>query len=158
LAVALAARQEQHVALLFLDVDGFKQVNDRFGHSVGDKLLQQVALRLLQCVRASDTACRYGGDEFAVLLPALKRKDGAIVVADTIRARLAAPFLIDGAAITVSVSVGIVYADDALCYADLVSEADRAMYRDKARHAIDAAACRCSGLSKERYTSAEALR
>jgi diguanylate cyclase (GGDEF)-like protein len=158
LAAALAARSGEHVALLFIDLDGFKQVNDTFGHSVGDILLRQVALRLVGCVRASDTTCRYGGDEFAVLLPALDSKHGAVVVADTIRARLAVPFRIDGAEIAGTVSVGIaVYPDDASCYADLVSVSDRAMYLDKARHAIAVAACRCSAAAKARYAAAGPL-
>ena len=158
LAAALAARNDEHIALLFIDLDGFKRVNDTFGHSVGDKLLRQVAMRLVGCVRASDTTCRYGGDEFAVLLPALDCKDGAVVVADTIRTSLAAPFWIDGAEITTTVSVGIaVYPDDASCYADLVSRSDRAMYLDKARHASDVAGCRCSGSVKARLESADPL-
>jgi diguanylate cyclase (GGDEF)-like protein len=134
LAVALAARHDQHVALLFLDLDRFKHVNDTFGHSVGDKLLQQVAARLLACLRASDTACRYGGDEFIVLLPELDGTDGAVVVADNIRGSLAAPYCIDGAEITVTVSLGIaVHPVDAHSFADLVRVSDRAMYRDKVR-------------------------
>lgn len=134
LAVALAERHDQHVALLFLDLDRFKHVNDTLGHSVGDKLLQQVAERLVACIRASDTACRYGGDEFVVLLSELTGKDGAVVVADNIRAHLAAPYLIDGAKITVPTSLGMaMYPVDAQALGDLLQVADLAMYRDKAR-------------------------
>ena len=134
LAVALAARHEQHVALLFLDLDRFKNVNDTLGHSAGDELLRQVARRLVACLRASDTACRYGGDEFVVLLPELSDKDGAVVVADHIRAQLAAPYLVDGVEITMTVSLGIaMHSVDAYSYADMVRVSDRAMYRDKAR-------------------------
>jgi len=134
LSVALAERHNQHVALLFLDLDRFKHVNDTLGHSVGDKLLRQVAERLVACIRASDTACRYGGDEFVVLLSELDAKDGAVVVADNIRARLAAPYLIDGAQIAVATSLGMaLYRVDAQAFGDLLQLADRAMYRDKAR-------------------------
>ncbi len=134
LAVALAARNDEHVALLFVDLDRFKHVNDTLGHSVGDKVLQQVAVRLLSCLRASDTACRYGGDEFVVLLSELSGKDGAVVVADNIRARLAAPYLIDGAEISMTVSLGIaMHPVDADGYDDMLRVADRAMYRDKSR-------------------------
>jgi diguanylate cyclase (GGDEF)-like protein len=134
LAVALAERHNQHVAVLFVDLDRFKHVNDTLGHSVGDKLLQQVALRLVAGIRASDTACRYGGDEFVVLLSELDAKDGAVVVADNIRAHLAEPYLIDGAQITVTTSVGMaMYPVDAQAFSDLVQVADLAMYRDKAR-------------------------
>jgi len=134
LAVALAERHDQHVALLFLDLDRFKHVNDTFGHSVGDNLLCQVAQRLVACIRASDTACRYGGDEFVVLLSELTAKDGAAVVADNIRTHLAAPYLIDGAPITVGASLGMsMYPVDAQALGDLLQVADLAMYRDKAR-------------------------
>jgi len=134
LAVALAERHNQHVALLYLDLDRFKHVNDTLGHSVGDKLLQQVAQRLVTSIRASDTVCRYGGDEFVVLLSELDATDGAVVVADNIRARLAAPYLIGGAQITVATSLGkAVYPVDAQAFGDLLHVADLAMYRDKAR-------------------------
>jgi diguanylate cyclase (GGDEF)-like protein len=134
LSVALAERHDEHVALLFLDLDGFKRVNDTLGHSVGDKLLQQMAQRLVACIRASDTACRYGGDEFVVLLSELDAKGGAVVVADNIRARLEAPYLIDGAQITVTTSVGMaMYPVDGQAFGDLLQIADLAMYRDKAK-------------------------
>jgi diguanylate cyclase (GGDEF)-like protein len=133
-AVALAARHEKHVALLFLDLDRFKHVNDTLGHSTGDKLLQEVAVRLVGCLRASDTACRYGGDEFVVLLPEINGKEGAVVVADNIRAHLAIPYLIDGVEIVVTTSLGIaVHSVDAHGYGDLLRVSDLAMYRDKAR-------------------------
>lgn len=134
LAVALAQRHDQHVALLFLDLDRFKHVNDTLGHSAGDKLLQQVAVRLLACIRASDTACRYGGDEFVVLLPELSGREGAVVAADHILMHLAAPYVIDGAEISITTSLGIaVNPVDAHGFDDLLRVADRAMYRDKAR-------------------------
>jgi diguanylate cyclase (GGDEF)-like protein len=115
-------------------LDRFKHVNDTLGHFVGDKLLQRVALRLVACLRASDTACRYGGDEFVVLLPELSGRDGAAVVADNIRARLAAPYLIDGAEISISASLGIaMHPVDADGYGDLLRLSDLAMYHDKAR-------------------------
>jgi diguanylate cyclase len=134
LAVALAARHDQHVALLFIDLDRFKVVNDTLGHSAGDELLRQLAARLVTCLRASDTACRYGGDEFIVLLPGLHGKDGAVVAAANIRERVAAPFLINGMQIAITASLGIaMHPGDAHSYADLVCVADRAMYRDKAR-------------------------
>jgi len=134
MAAASAVRHDQHVALLFLDLDRFKHVNDTFGHSVGDELLRQVAVRLVACIRATDTACRYGGDEFVVLLPELSGKEGAVVAADHIRTRLAAPYLIDGAKICITTSLGVaVNPVDAHGYDDLLRAADLGMYRDKAR-------------------------
>jgi len=133
-AVALAARHDKHVALLFLDLDRFREINNTLGHSAGDKLLQQIATRLVGGSRSSDTACRYGGDEFVVLLPELSDKGGAVVVADNIRVHLAVPYVIDGASISVTTSLGMaVYPDDAHGYGDLIEVSDLAMYRHKAR-------------------------
>jgi diguanylate cyclase (GGDEF)-like protein len=146
LAVALAARHHKHVALLFLDLDRFKEINNTLGHSAGDQLLQQVAVRLVGGIRASDTACRYGGDEFVVLLAEINGKEGALAVANNLRVHLAAPYLIDGASITITTSVGIaVYPLDARGYGDLIQVSDLAMYRHKARRSappsiLDAAA------------------
>jgi diguanylate cyclase (GGDEF)-like protein len=95
-AIAQASRQKKRVALVFFDVDGFKVINDKLGHTNGDKLLQGVAQRLSSCLRAADTACRYGGDEFIVLLPEVEGERSAAVVEQKIRATLAAPYLVDG--------------------------------------------------------------
>jgi diguanylate cyclase (GGDEF)-like protein len=133
-AAALAERHDKNVALLFLDLDRFKEINSKLGHSAGDELLQQIALRLAGGIRMSDTACRYGGDEFVVLLAEISGKEGAFVVANNLRVHLAAPYLIDGASITITTSVGIaVYPDDARDYGDLIQASDLAMYRHKAR-------------------------
>jgi diguanylate cyclase len=133
-AVALAARQRKHVALLFLDLDGFKSINDALGHAAGDRLLQQVAARLSACIRTSDTACRYGGDEFVILLPELDGQPSAIFAAEKIRAHLAAPYLVGATAIKLTTSIGIaLYPVDGKECGDLIRVSDFDMYRDKSR-------------------------
>jgi len=135
-AVALAARRGRRVALLFLDLNGFKSVNDSYGHAAGDSVLRQVSERLRACIRTSDTACRYGGDEFVVLLPELDGRESALAAARKIRAQLAVPCVVDGVEITVSASIGVaVYPVDGHQYGDLMRVTDRFMYRDKARAA-----------------------
>jgi len=133
-AIARAARQRKLVVLLFLDLDGFKTVNDSFGHVAGDSLLKQVAARLLACIRASDTVCRFGGDEFVILLPELDGQDSAAAAVGKIRARLAAPYLVGGTEIGVVTSIGMaLYPVDGKTYEDLLRRSDVAMYWDKAR-------------------------
>jgi len=133
-AVAQGARQERQVALLFLDRDGFKNVNDRLGHAAGDKLLQQVAGRLTACLRAGDTACRYGGDEFVIMLPEVDGHESAATVAEKIRIRLAAPYAVDGGTIAVTASIGTaVYPVDGQDYGTLMQQSDIGMYRAKGR-------------------------
>jgi diguanylate cyclase (GGDEF)-like protein len=118
--------------LLFLDLDGFKGINDMLGHSVGDSLLQQVAARLASCVRVSDTVCRYGGDEFVVLLPEVGGQRCAAAVLRKIRAHLATPYMIAGTEIRLSASIGMaVYPVDGKAYSDLMHVSDREMYRNK---------------------------
>ncbi|MGE5714662.1 MAG: diguanylate cyclase domain-containing protein, partial [Betaproteobacteria bacterium] len=112
-AVAHATRMRTRLALLYIDIDGFKAVNDALGHATGDELLKRVAARLLASVRASDTACRHGGDEFVILLTDVTHDDGALRAAEKIRAYLAMPYVIEGTAIQLTASIGVaVYPSD----------------------------------------------
>ncbi|MBS1209445.1 MAG: diguanylate phosphodiesterase [Proteobacteria bacterium] len=106
-ALSLARRDHTHLALFFVDLDEFKSVNDRFGHGIGDLLLQEVAQRLHACLRESDTAGRIGGDEFVILLPALGTMQDAWHVAEKIRSAMAEPFILDRQTIRISASIGI---------------------------------------------------
>jgi diguanylate cyclase (GGDEF)-like protein len=131
-AVARGARHYKQVAVLFLDIDGFGDVNDALGHATGDLLLQQVATRLTACLRASDTACRLGADEFVILLPDLDAKERAVAAAARIRAELATPYDVDGAAVKMTTSIGTaIYPFDGEEYTDLL----RAAHRDGLRQA-----------------------
>ena len=132
-ALAHARRERHMMAVLYLDLDGFKEVNDSLGHRVGDDLLTEVARRLGQCVRDSDTVARMGGDEFTVLLEGIRRTDEAASIAEKIIARLAQPFHIDEHSLEVTASIGIsVYPNDYKDGESLVQAADAAMYRAKA--------------------------
>lgn len=134
-AIAIATRRHQEVVLLFLDLDGFKHINDTLGHTVGDAILQQVALRLTNCIRRSDTACRFGGDEFVVLLPEYKGKQAVAAIAQKIRAQIAAPYVIDRVAIEMTTSLGMAtYPTDKGDLTGLIQACDDAMYQDKARN------------------------
>jgi diguanylate cyclase (GGDEF)-like protein len=132
--VTRGARHHKQVVLLFLDLDGFKGLNDALGHAGGDSVLEQVAARLVDCIRASDTACRYGGDEFVVLLPDFNSQAEAVATAEKIRARLAAPYAVGCRAITITTSIGMaIFPSDGCELNELIQAADRAMYSDKAR-------------------------
>jgi len=121
-----------HVAILFLDLDGFKAVNDRFGHRVGDLLLKRVANRLKRCLRATDTACRFGGDEFVVMLPDITTVDAVMVVARKLQEQLAKPFRVNGQEIHLGASVGsAVYPYDGKTPGALIGHADGVMYSGK---------------------------
>lgn len=123
------------VAVLFIDLDGFKDVNDCYGHQVGDALLKQFARRLGSCLRATDTACRYGGDEFVVMLPDLHAPNAVQVVADRIHAHLAKPFRVKGHTIPLAASTGwAAYPEHGRDARTLISRADAAMYRGKREH------------------------
>lgn len=128
-ALQRAKRDSLRLAVLYLDMDNFKQVNDTYGHSAGDLLLQEVARRLRQCVRESDTVGRLGGDEFAVIVDNIGRQEDATLVAEKIIATLSAPYLLDGHHLISAPSLGIaVHPDHGQSELQLVQQADEAMY------------------------------
>ena len=131
-ALRYAERHRTPLALLYLDLDKFKQVNDALGHPVGDLLLQEVAHRLKQCVRESDTIGRVGGDEFLVLLNDVTPPECALVVAEKIRIALDRPFDLAGHRVHVPPSIGIaLYPEHSGDYTQLIRHADQAMYDAK---------------------------
>ncbi|MCB1863933.1 MAG: EAL domain-containing protein [Chromatiales bacterium] len=131
-ALAHAHRMESRAAILFLDLDRFKNVNDSLGHTMGDALLSTVADRLRRMVREDDTVARLGGDEFVILMPEIRQDDDPRHVAQKIIDELARPVPIGGQSVSVGVSIGIaVYPDDALDAAGWLACADRAMYAAK---------------------------
>ncbi len=131
-AIARAKRNEHRAAVLFLDVDRFKQVNDTLGHSVGDQLLKEMAVRLQACVRASDTVCRQGGDEFVILLGEVRDAEAIAHAAQRVLAIAERPYAIDGHEIHSTLSVGIsVYPDDGDDVEGIIKCADAAMYSAK---------------------------
>lgn len=132
-AMLQATRQHKAVGLLLLDLDGFKTVNDQFGHNVGDLLLQQVAARLLHCIRGCDTACRYGGDEFVIMLPEARGAEDTEAVKQKLRAHLSEPFRLGDHVVAIGVSIGAaVFKAGTVNCVELIDAADSAMYRAKA--------------------------
>jgi diguanylate cyclase (GGDEF)-like protein len=131
-AIALAARAGLQVAVMFLDLDGFKHINDSLGHAIGDKLLQSVAKRLALCVRGSDVVSRQGGDEFIVLIPGMKQPADARIMATRMMDAVSSVHLVDEHDLQISVSIGVsIYPDDALDVENLIRNADTAMYQAK---------------------------
>ena len=132
-AIAAARRHRTSLAVLFVDVDYFKRVNDSMGHTIGDEILKSVARRLVACVRTTDTVSRHGGDEFVVLLSEVACADDAAVIADKILNVLNAPHQIEQRDLHVTASVGIaVFPDDGTDAETLVGNADRALLEAKA--------------------------
>jgi diguanylate cyclase (GGDEF)-like protein/PAS domain S-box-containing protein len=130
--LALARDIGSLVAVLFIDLDNFKSVNDTLGHAIGDELLLQFSNRLIQCVRVRDTVGRLGGDEFALILIMQDGQQGAVVIAKKIREVLRAPFLLLGHEVTISASIGItIHPDDSSDPDTLIKYADTAMYQAK---------------------------
>jgi diguanylate cyclase (GGDEF)-like protein/PAS domain S-box-containing protein len=133
LAVIQAKRKLTELAVMFIDLDRFKLVNDTLGHVKGDELLQQVALRLKECLRKGDTLARQGGDEFTIVLPELRDRDDARVIADKFLESLHQPFDLDGHEVHISASIGIaIYPGDGESIDELLRHADIAMYQVKA--------------------------
>ena len=132
-AIAQAARAERKVAVLMLDLDRFKHINDNLGHSAGDQLLIEVAARLRRCARASDTVARLGGDEFAVVQPFVTGTDQASALARRALQSLSEPVRIDGQPVHTGASIGVtMFPDDSLDIDGLLKNADLALYRAKA--------------------------
>lgn len=132
-----AERSKKSFALLFIDLDHFKDVNDQYGHGVGDKLLRKVAKRINQCIRVTDLSARFSGDEFVVVLGHLKDVSTAISVANKIASKLtyalSKPFQLDSVCVHVSASIGIsIYPEDSATQDTLIRYADNAMYHAKA--------------------------
>jgi len=132
LAMLQARRKRAELAVMFIDLDRFKLVNDTLGHGHGDKLLQQVAQRLKDCLRKGDTLARQGGDEFTIVLPDLRSRDDARVVADKFIERLHQPFDLAGTEVHISASIGVaIYPEHGESIDELLRNADIAMYRVK---------------------------
>jgi diguanylate cyclase (GGDEF)-like protein/PAS domain S-box-containing protein len=131
-AIALAQRHKSHIALLFLDLDGFKHINDSLGHLFGDKLLKSVAGRLQHLVRTPDTVSRQGGDEFVLLLQEVERQEDAAVTARRVLNAISQAHSIDQHDLFVTASIGVsIYPDDGLDAETLLKNADTAMYQAK---------------------------
>lgn len=131
-ATGFADRGGHKVALLSLDLDKFKSINDSLGHSLGDALLKQIASRLCDCLRDTDTLSRQGGDEFLVLIPSLQDSDATIPILSKIRECLQPPFHIEDHELSTTVSIGIaLYPEDGTDFSTLLKHADMAMYRAK---------------------------
>jgi diguanylate cyclase (GGDEF)-like protein len=131
-AISRAHRYHHVVAILYVDLDGFKSVNDTLGHDAGDIVLREVGKRLRKCIRKTDTAARLGGDEFAVVLPDLQERQFASIVADNIQKSLEHPINVNKHRFVIGASIGIsVYPDDGQKPETLLRKADAAMYRVK---------------------------
>ena len=134
LTVAISHAQREHamLAVLFLDLDRFKVINDSLGHNIGDQLLQAVAVRVQSCVRESDTVARLGGDEFTLLVPNLSQAEDAAVVAQKLLEAIRYPFHIEGRELFATTSIGIsLFPEDGVDSETLIKNADTAMYQAK---------------------------
>ncbi|WP_041483415.1 putative bifunctional diguanylate cyclase/phosphodiesterase [Thioalkalivibrio paradoxus] len=132
IAITQAAREDRQLAVMFIDLDRFKVINDSLGHTMGDRLLQAVSQRLLKCVRKGDTLSRFGGDEFTLLLPEVRDPESVAQVAEKILASIRSPFSLSGHEIFIRASIGVALFPDAGTHLDaLIKNADIAMYRVK---------------------------
>ena len=134
MAIRKASSRHRQLALLFIDLDSFKIVNDRYGHAIADRLLTAIGARIATSVRAEDLACRYGGDEFIALLSDVDDAKVAITAAEKIRKHIGESYSIDRTEIHITASIGLaLYPADGQQYDALLNRADAAMYVDKAR-------------------------
>ena len=149
-SLALCKRKHQKLALLFVDLDNLKTINDEYSHSIGDAVLVEVAVRMRSCVRETDTVARLGGDEFVVLLPGVGSVDDALTVAEKIKQSIVQPIDTHGASFSTSASIGIaIYPDHGEDGVVLMNNADRAMYEVKSsgRNSIQIFDHRCMNTS-----------
>lgn len=131
-AVANAHRHSHQMAIMFLDLDMFKRINDTLGHSIGDRVLETVSQRLVTAIREGDTVARLGGDEFTVLLPEIEHIDDAVRLARRMIDEVREPFIVEGNDLFITTSIGIgIYPDDGTTVETLLKNADTAMYRAK---------------------------
>ncbi len=132
MAITQAQRGDQQLAVMFIDLDRFKVINDSLGHTMGDRLLQAVSQRLQQCIRKGDTLSRFGGDEFTLLLPDAQTEEAATQVAEKILESIKQPFMLGGHEIYVGASIGIsIYPDSGVTLDALIKNSDIAMYKVK---------------------------
>jgi diguanylate cyclase (GGDEF)-like protein/PAS domain S-box-containing protein len=131
-ALTLAQREHSSIAVMFLDLDNFKNINDSFGHDAGDRLLQAVARRIVKTTRSSDTVARLGGDEFAILVEGIATRTEADRLADALIETLNVPFPFDGMQVRVGASIGVAFSTPEAAAETLLSNADNAMYHAKA--------------------------
>jgi diguanylate cyclase (GGDEF)-like protein len=160
-ALAVASRNKKRAAILFLDLDGFKHINDSLGHSTGDKLLRSIADRLSACVRSGDTVSRQGGDEFVVLLFEVDKPEAAAVIAKRMLEAVCAPHAIEGDVLHITTSIGLsIFPDDGLTADTLIKNADTAMYQAKemGRHSYRFFTAAMNERAVERQALEEGLR
>jgi diguanylate cyclase (GGDEF)-like protein/PAS domain S-box-containing protein len=161
IAIANAHRHNNQLAIMFLDLDLFKRINDSLGHGVGDQVLIETAARISHCVREGDTVGRLGGDEFTVLLPELEHLEDAAKLAERVIAHVRQPFVVDDHELYVTTSIGIaVYPEDGATVEVLIKNADTAMYRakDLGRNSFQLYTPAMNARSFERLTMESALR
>jgi diguanylate cyclase (GGDEF)-like protein len=155
-AIAAAHRYSHRLGILYLDLDGFKQVNDELGHDAGDSVLKEVALRLQKHVREMDTVARVGGDEFVVLLTNLRDRADARVATDKLQAALDQPFELRGRPCPLRASVGVaIFPDDGEQPVQLLKHADDAMYETKRMTKLNAASLRTE--RKSQYSTRQRI-